>query len=539
LPVPIIELIRNSLKGERFVRAEECFQIFRSRPHGQVAAVLGTLRKIGLSKMIYSKRNRQRDLVEAMVVSRLISPCSKLATARNLKEETLASSLGQLLDLQELEEDELYAAMDWLLSRQQKIESSLAREHFSEGSLVFYDVSSSYFEGRKCPLAFLGHSRDEVSGKLQIVYGLLCNQEGCPVSVEVFEGNTADPKTLGAQVQKIRERFHLRRLVIVGDRGMITEARIREDLRGIEGLEWITSLRAPTIQQLVNSGALQLTLFDETDLAEIIHPDYPQERLIACRNPLLAAERARKRKDLIQGTERLLDAIVQATQRTSRKLKGKDKIALRVGRVINHYKVAKYFDCEIEEDSFSYSHNQKKIQQDALLDGIYVIRTSVPKNVLESEQVVSAYKNLSVVERAFRSLKTIDLKVRPIYHRLADRVRAHVFLCMLAYYVEWHMRKALAPILFDDHDKESAKSQRTSVVAPARRSKKALQKMHSKQTEDGIPVHSFQTLLKDLATLTKNDVRTTTVPDAALEMFSTPTPLQKQAFKLLGISYKM
>jgi transposase len=536
LPEEIIESIREQLRGVRYVAVDKAFEILRSLPHGHVAAVLGTLRKIGLDRLISSQPGRERALVEAMIAARIISPTSKLATARELSRETVSSSLGLVLDLQAVNEDELYGAMDWLLERQEKIEKSLAERHLTEGSLVLYDVTSSYFEGRHCPLGAYGHSRDGQRGKLQIVYGLLCNDLGCPVSVEVFEGNMSDSKTLSSQVAKVRHRFGLKRVVLVGDRGMITEARIREDLQGLEGVDWITAMRAPAIQKLMESGKLQMSLFDKKDLAEISHPDYPDERLIVCRNPLLAEDRKRKREELMQATEALLEKVAQATRRTKWRLKGKDAIGLRVGRVINKYKVAKLFDCKIEDDGFSYCRNPKKIAREADLDGIYVIRTSMPKKEAGPTEVVAAYKNLSVVERAFRCLKTVDLKVRPIHHRLADRVRAHILLCMLAYHVEWHMRQALGSLLFDDEEKEIAESLRTSPVAPAKRSDSAMEKVNSRKNSEGLPVHSFRTFIKDLATLARNLVRTPGTSESSFYMNTIPTPLQQKAFELLGCS---
>lgn len=539
LPKDIIEMIGSSLRGERWVPVEKAFEIVRSLPHGHVAAVIGILRKLGLEQIISSRRSKERDMAVAMVASRIIEPCSKLATARGLTEETLFTSLGETLGVKGSDENDLYFSMDWILARQSRIESILSKKHLTEGSLVFYDVSSSYFEGRKCPLASLGHNRDGKKGNLQIVYGLLCNEEGCPVAVEVFDGCTGDPKTFSKQVEKIRKNFKINRVVMVGDRGMITEARIKEDLRPIAGLDWITALRASSIRNLVESGFIQLSLFDQQDMGEITHPDYPAERLIACKNPLLAEERGRKREELLLCTERELEKIAQAAMRTKRKLKGKEEIALRVGRVINRYKVQKHFTLEITENSFSYKRNEESIDLEKSLDGIYVIRTSVPGKVLDAEKVVGAYKNLSAVERAFRSLKTVDLKVRPINHHLSNRVRAHIFLCMLAYYVEWHMRKALALVLFDDDDKAAAKALRTSVVAPAKRSFRALQKTYTNRTDKDLPVHSFQTLLKDLATLAKNRVRLKGSDDETFAMFTTPTTLQQHVFDLLGVSYKM
>lgn len=398
---------------------------------------------------------------------------------------------------------------------------------------MLYDVTSTYFEGRCCPLAHFGHSRDERNGNLQIVFGLLTDAQGCPVAVEVFAGNTADPKTVAAHVKTLRERFDLRRLVLVGDRGMLTSARIREDLKPQAGLDWITALRSVQIQQLASSGALQLSLFDERDLAEIQHPAYPGERLIACRNPLLAEERRRKREELLAATERHLDRIAAATRRKRNPLRGKKEIGLAVGKVLGRYKMGKHFRLCIEEESFRAERKREQIEREAALDGLYVIRTSVAAAALEAPEVVGRYKALSSVERAFRSLKSVDLKVRPIYHHQPDRVRAHVFLCMLAYYVEWHMRQALAPILFDDEDPEQALALRPSIVAPAQRSPAAQRKAATAHTVDGLPVHSFRTLLQDLATLTLNRLR---LGDQSMEKISSPTPIQERAFQLLKVS---
>lgn len=542
LPDEAVEGLKILLKGGTAINnLEEAFEIIRSRPHGHVAAVLGMLRKLEVEQLIEEERSRERDLVVAMIVARVIDPSSKLATARGLNLETCVSTLGELLGVASADSDELYAAMDWLLERQGKIEKSLAQRHLEDGTLVLYDVSSTYFEGETCPLAQFGYSRDRKKGKLQIVFGLLCNAQGIPVAVEVFEGNTGDPSTLAAQIEKVRHRFGLKRVVFVGDRGLITEARINEQLKNIEGLDWITALRAPQIRQLVEQEYLQLSLFDQQDLAEIQSPDYPGERLIACRNPLLAAERARKREELLQATEQELDKIVAATNREKRPLKGAALIGLRVGKVLNRFKVAKHFRLEITDNSFRYERHSENIAAEAALDGLYVIRTSVSDELFDSQETVRAYKSLSTVERAFRSYKTIDLKVRPIGHRLAHRVRAHIFLCMLAYYVEWHLRNALAPILFDDEDKATAEALRDSVVSPARRSDKAKSKVQKKRTAaDDLPVHSFQTLLKDLATIVKNRVQPK-LPGKSVtfDKITCPTPLQQKAFDLLGLSYFM
>jgi transposase len=535
LPAEVIKGIRKLVQGATVVeKLEQAFDVVRSFPHGHVAAVLGTIKNLKLSRAIGSENDWQHPLVLAMIAARIIDPQSKLATARGLDEETACNSLAAELGVESADEEDLYGAMDWLVERQADIEAELARRHLKNGSLVLYDLTSTYFEGRTCPLARIGYNRDQKKGKLQIVFGLLCNAKGCPVAVEVFEGDTGDPSTLQEQIRKIRERFGLERIVMVGDRGMITEARIEKELRPA-GLDWITALRAPQIQQLVASGAIQLCLFDQRDLGEVTSTDYPGERLVVCRNPRLAIERARKREELLAATEKQLKEIVQATRRTRRPLRGKDKIGLRVGKMVDRYKVGKHFHLDIEEESFSYRRNQESIAQEASLDGIYVVRTSVQTKALGAEDVVSAYKSLSTVERAFRSFKSVDLKVRPIYHRLAGRVRAHIFLCMLAYYVEWHMRKALAPVLFDDDDKEAAKAQRTSVVAPAQRSPSAKKKASSKRTKDDYPVHSFQTLLADLATISKNRVKPN-LPDAPLfDKVTVPTPLQQRALNLLQV----
>ena len=517
----------------------DSFHIARSRPHGHVAAVLGCLRNLQLDSILDPVGNRQRDLVMAMIVARILEPASKLATARGLHSDTLHHSLGEVLGLDEADATELYQALDWLLPRQARIEQELAQRQLAHGGLVLYDLTSTYFEGRHCPLGKLGHSRDDKSGKPQIVFGLLTNAAGCPVAVEVFEGNTGDPKTVAAQVKKLRKRFGLSAVVLVGDRGMLTSARIREDLPASHGIHWISALRASQIQKLAASGHLQMSLFDQTDLAEIAHPDFPGERLMACFNPLLAEERARKRPDLLAATEKQLDKIVAATKRRQRPLRGKQYIGLRAGQVLNRYKMGKHFQLRIEDDSFHYQRKTATIEREQSLDGIYVIRTSVGKEVLSSQQVVASYKSLSGVERAFRSLKTVDLHVRPIHHRLPDRVRAHILLCMLAYYVEWHIRQRLAPMLFDDDDKPQAQAARDSIVAPAQRSASAKRKAFTKQTSEGIPVHSFQTLLGDLATIAKNRIQPADKNIPAFDMLTQPTAIQQRAFDLLGVTLRL
>ena len=539
-PASKIEALRAVLKGQTAVgKIEDAFEIQRSRPHGHVIAVRGTMRRLGIEALLDRAPGSERDRCAAMIAERILDPRSKLATSRGFDPETLTSTVGEVFGVEAAGEEDLYAAMDWLLARQGKIEQRLAKRHLAEGALVLYDLTSTYFEGRCCPLAKRGYSRDGKKGTLQIGIGLLCNAEGCPVAVEVFEGNVGDPKTLATQIDKLRNRFALSRVVLVGDRGVITQARITEELRGVEGLDWITALRAPAIRALVEGGALQLSLFDQLDLAEISDPRYPGERLVVCRNPLLAEERARKRKDLLAATERELTKVAAATARPKRPLRGKDKIALRVGKVLGRFKMGKHFRLTIDQTSLRYERDATRIAEEAALDGIYVLRTSVAADKLATPDVVRSYKRLASVERAFRSLKTVDLKVRPIHHRKADRVRAHVLLCMLAYYVEWHMRRALAPMLFDDDDKAAAEAERTSPVAPALRSERALRKAADKRDADGAPVHSFASLLRDLSTIAKNRVQPKTHGALAFDLVTMPTPLQQRALDLLGVSARM
>jgi Transposase DDE domain len=529
------------LKGDYHLLAPAPgFSIERTRPHGHVAAVLGTVRRLGLERLLATQRSPERDAVVAMLAARILKPRSKLATARELRAATLTSTLGELLNLSDGDEELLYRAMDWLLPRQARIERALAQRHLKDGTLALYDVSSTYFEGRCCPLAHYGYSRDGKRDKLQITFGLLTNADGCPVAVEVFEGNSADPATLSSVIAKLRQGFGLKRIVLVGDRGMITTARIRDELAPADGLEWLTALRAPQIQQLLEGGALQLSLFDQRDLAEISDLNYPGERLIACRNPLMAAERTRKRDELLAATERALNQIVAATQRAHKPLRGKDRIALRVGGVLGRYKMRKHFQLTIEETGFSFTPDEHSIAREAALDGIYVVRTSVPAAAaLSADEAVRGYKRLAQVEQAFRSLKSVDLKLRPIHHRLEERVRAHLLLCMLAYYVEWHMRQALAPMLFDDDDHAVAEAARSSVVAPARRSTQAQRKASTKLAADDTPLHSFHTLLSDLATVAKNRLRPNTKDPVPCDLITTPTPLQQRAFDLLEVNYRM
>jgi DDE family transposase len=536
LPLDLIETIRRRLRGE-LSQETRAWQIRRAYPHGHVTAVLGTLRAIGLEGVLASRHSRERDIVVALIVARVIAPGSKLATARTLRDETATHSLALELGLEALEDAEVYQALDWLFARQARIENKLARQHLADGSLVLYDVSSSTYTGQAPSLAQFGYNRDGDTGDPQIVYGLLCNGEGCPVAIEVFAGNTADPTTFTAQVTKVRKRFGLKRVILVGDRGMITSARIDEDLRGVEGLDWITALRADGLKKLHSQRTIQPSLFDERDLAEVTSPDYPGERLLVCRNPWLADERRRKRAELLSATERDLTKIAAATQRVKKPLRGQAEIGLRVGRVLNSHKMGKHFEWEITDDKFTYCRKTEQIAAEAALDGMYVIRTSVGAEVLAADQVVARYKDLSQVERGFRSLKTVDLKIRPIYHWLDDRIRAHVFLCLLAYYIEWHMRQRLAPVLFDDDDQEDAAAKRRSIVVSAERSDSAQHKDETKRTPDDLPVSSFRTLLQTLATLTKNHIEFEGVSEPVY-ILATPTPLQERALQLLGITVK-
>ena len=533
-PPEKIEALRRVLKGETALGPPlpQAFSITRSLPHGHVAAVLATIERLRLPRLLQRTRCRQRDLVLALIAARLLEPASKLATARALDGATCHSSLGQRLQLDAVSENDLYAALDWLGPRQAAIETALAKRHLSEGTLVLYDVTSTYFEGRKCPLAQYGYSRDERRGNPQIVVGLVSNQDGCPLAVEVFEGNTADPKTLATQLDKLRRRFGLRQLVLVGDRGMLTHKRIKDELRPLEGVEWITALRAPQIRTLAADEVLQMSLFDERDLAEVSHPKFPGERLVVCRNPLLAEERARKRKELITAAEKKFEALRAATRRQKRRLRDRDQIQFRLGRVLANSKVTKYFRWDTTTEGLEYERDQQAIERDEVLDGIYVIRTSLSEEKLKANEAVRAYKRLARVERAFRSLKSVDLHLRPIYHRLPDRVRAHVLLCLLAYHVEWHMRQALAPLLFDD---EQCAAEPSSPVAPAERSAAARAKARCKRTPEGLPVQSFQNWLKDLATITKNRMEPADKTIPSFEMTTRPTVPQQRALELLKV----
>ena len=523
LPPAAIAAVGAVLRGEQIGPLAESFEILRSLPHGNVLAVLGQIRKLGLDKLVAARPRRERELALTMIASRLLQPESKLATVRSFKSSTLASELG----VADADEDELYAAMDWLLEQQPKLEAALARRHLAEGGLVLYDLTSVYLEGSKCPLAQRGYSRDGKRGLPQIEFGLITDREGCPVAVDVFAGNTADPNTVAAQVDKLKQRFGISQVVLVGDRGMLTSARI-EALKEVGGVGWISALRSPQIAALVKAGHIQLSLFDQRNLAEISSPDFPGERLVVCKNPALAQDRARKREELLLATERELDKVVEAGQ--AGRLKSREVTGLRVGRILGQYKVGKHFLIEITDNGFAYRRDTQGLAAEIALDGLYVIRTSITADQLEAAEVVRSYKLLAGVERAFKTMKSVDLQVRPVHHRLQDRVRAHIFICLLAYYVRWHLEKAWAPLLFKDEEKPLAED----VVAPARRSSPALAKARTQRLEDGNPVHSFRSLLAELATLTKNTVR---IPSstATFEKLANPTPLQTRALQLLGL----
>jgi transposase len=542
LPRDVVDGLKALLKGGTVLgTGPDELAIERSLPHGHVAVALGMVRKIALDRLILSTAQdgasrRHCALVVAMMVDRLIAPRSKLGFVRAVDQETAASSLGAVLGLGKVSEREAYDALDWLVDRQERIENGLARRHLQDGVLVLYDVSSSYFEGRCCPLARYGHSRDHRDDRLQIVYGLLCTREGLPIAVEVFDGNTGDPATLSSQVKKLKDRFGVSRVVLVGDRGMITSARIRDDIKP-SGLDWISCLRAPAIQALAaENGPLQLSLFDDRDLAEISAPEmFPGERLIVCRNRELAAERARKREELLAATERDLSRVQAQVQRKHSALRGAAEIGMAVGAVLDARKMAKHFAVEIRDGHFSWQRRTNRIEEEARLDGIYVIRTSVPAEHLDAAETVQAYKDLSRAERAFRSLKTVDLEIRPIRHWTAPRVRAHVFLCMLAYHVEWHLREALAPLLFHDTDLDGARAERSSPVAKTEPSETVKAKKATKRSPDGHPVMSFGDLTAHLGTLVRNTMRVPHHTKHRLTLHSRPTALQEAAFKLLDI----
>ena len=542
LPPSLIAGLKGLLKGGTVIGAgDNGLTIERSLPHGHVAAALGTLRKMALDRLLLSTAKddasrRHRDLVVGLIVDRLVAPRSKLGFVRAINGESANTSLGEVLALGKVAEHEVYAALDWLGTQQERIENGLARRHLKGGVLVLYDVSSSYLEGRKCPLAQHGYSRDHRGDRPQIVYGLLCTRDGLPVAVEVFAGNTADPATLTAQVAKLKERFGLDRVVLVGDRGMLTSARIREDVQPA-GFDWISCLRSGAIQELAaEDGPLQLSLFDERNLVEIEAPEqFPGERLIVCRNPLLAAERARKREDLLAASERDLAKIVARVEAKRQPLRGAAEIGLAVGAILDKHKMAKHFDITIGEASLSFERKLDSIEREARLDGIYVVRTSVPAEIMDAAETVQAYKDLARVERAFRSLKTVDLDIRPIRHWAEERVRAHVFLCMLAYHVEWHLRQALAPLLFHDTEIEAARARRPSPVAKTEPSPQVLAKKATKRNHDGLTVMAFGDLMAHLGTLARNTVSASLQKGHSFTLHTRPTQIQETAFRLLDI----
>jgi hypothetical protein len=537
LPDEVIEGLKVLLRGGVAVpSAAEVFTVERTLPHGHVAAVLGSARGSGAMTWFGSAPKELQPVLMAMLVARLISPASKLATHRLLHDDTANSSLGRVLGVGQCSADDLYAALDWLHDAQPTIERRLARQHLVGSTLVLYDLTSTWMTGRCCELAARGHSRDGKRDDPQIVFGLICTGEGCPIAVEVFPGNTGDPATVAAQVAKLRERFGIEHIVWAGDRGMLTSARIEQVLKP-QGMDWVSSLRAPQIAQLADEhGPFQPSLFDERNLLELTSEHFPGERLVVCRNPLLAEERARKRAELLAATEVDLAKIAAATQRARNPLRGAQAIALRVGRVIEHFHMAKHLELTITDTSLAWQRRHEAIAQEAAIDGLYVIRTSVPAAQLDAAAAVAAYKSLSHVERAFRSIKTVDLHVRPVFHYNAQRVRAHVFLCMLAYYVEWHMRARLKPMLFDDEYLDEASAERASPVVKAIRSEHAKAKDASKLADDGLPLHSFRTLLQDLATLAYNITHTQLNPQAKIILTTRPTPLQAKAFDLLGLN---
>jgi transposase len=522
LPRETIELVRRSLRGERFLSAADAFEVERSLPHGHVAAVLAVARGLGLARLLDRSPSKERDRALALICQRVLEPGSKLACARQLAQSTLAEELG----VEGADVDDLYAALDWLGGRQRRIEDGLARRHLEKGELVLYDVSSSYFEGRTCPLAKRGYSRDGRRGSLQIVYGLLCDRQGRPVAVEVFEGSLHDDKTVPAQVEKLRERFGLSRLVLCLDRGMVSEANL-ETLRA-EGIAWITALKAPQVKKLARTQVLQPSLFDQLNLAEIESSDYPGERLVVCRNPLVADDRRRRREELLRATERELAPIRKRVEQGT--LQGKDKIGLAVGAVANKYKVKKHFLLEIDDDRFDYRRDQQRIDEEAALDGIYVLRTSVAATELSRDDVVRSYKQLAEVERAFRTLKSVDLEIRPINHRHADRVRAHVFLCTLAYYLEWHLRRGWAELTFEDEQPPLT----VDPVAKAERSPEAKRKARQKRTAAGEPCHSFRTLLSELALIARTTNRINGT-QATFTKIAKANKLQRRALELAGV----
>jgi len=540
-PQEKINTFRRLLLDEPLVSPHDLFTTQNSLPHGHVEAILQMIRKLALERLISSQPCRERDLVVAMIVQRLIAPVSKLATTRQWHTTTLAEELSVV----EATEDDLYAAMDWLGERQERIEKKLAGRHLHEGGLVLYDVSSSFYEGRSCPLAKFGHNRDDKQSLPIIVYGVMTNGEGCPVAVSVYAGNTGDPTTVADQIDKLREKFGLERVVMVGDRGMLTQPQI-DKLKLHASMGWITALTSTAIRQLLEQGALQLSLLDDKNLAEITAPQYPGERLMVCHNPILEEQRQRKRQALLEATEKSLEKIAKEVARRKKKPLGAAAIGMKVGKVLGRYKMGKHFECKIEEGSFAWSRRAEAITQEEKLDGIYVLRTSEPAERLSAEQTVRSYKSLAEVERAFRCLKGIDVLVRPIRHRTEERVPAHIFLCVLAYYVEWHLRRAWAPLLFQDEERWEQRQQRDPVRS-AEPSISAQRKKQSHETAEGLPVHSFQTLIAELASRARvtyafkpqkqgeETKEKTNSTNATFKQVSEPTPVQARAYELIRL----
>lgn len=541
LPDETIEAVRSALKGDvvpaalAIAEPQKDLEITNVRQHGHVAAIVAMIKRSGLLQMIDRKPSHERDIVVAMIADRLLHGDSKLATARHCQKETAATTLGQLLSLEDLDEHECYQAMDWLLKRQEAIQKKLAKKHLADGGPVLFDLSSSYFEGHTCPLAKYGYSRDKRGDLPQVNYGMYCNAQGVPIGVEVFPGNENDHDAFPKAVARVRNDFGRKNVIFVGDRGMISGKAIDDYLRGDEGTQWITALNSASIAKLQRQGDIQLSLFDQRNLASITHPDYPDERLILCYNPLLADERVRKREALLTATEKLLAKVKAKVDRRRKPVRGKSEIGVEVGKVVNRKKVAKHFHIEIDDDRFEYSRNQEKIDAEASLDGIYVIRSNVNANEMSDEQVVAHYKNLALVERAFRSLKSIDLRVRPINHRLEDRVRSHIFICMLAYYIEHQLREALAPLMFVDEEKSSAET-RDSIVSPARRSASARRKDATRRNENGVRLSSFRDILESLSAVTRSTVIINGHPKGRFTVTSRPTSYQQEIIRHLGIA---
>jgi transposase len=529
-PAQKVDALRRVLKEETLVSPDEAFSIERSLPHGHVELILEAVKRIGIDTAISAKRTRERDLVLAMIIERLIDPCSKLATTRLWHSTTLAEQL----DVGDADEDELYAAMDWLLARQSRIEKKLAKQHLSEGCQVLYDVSSSYYEGHTCPLVRPGHSRDKKRGKPIVVYGVLTDAQGCPLAVEVYPGNTGDPTTVPDQVNTLKQRFELDRVILVGDRGMLTQTQI-DELKRHPGVGWISALRSEKVRKLFDQKYLQLSLFDQQNLAEIHSPDFPGERLMACFNPLLAQERKRKRRELLEATEQALEKISKEVKRRTKTPLSAAEIGTKVGKIINRFKMGKHFELSITDGQFSYARRTDAIEREAEVDGIYVIRTSECKQSLSAEDAVRSYKNLAQVERVFRTFKGLDIRIRPIHHRTEERVRAHIFICLLAYYVEWHLRQVLAPLLFDDETLALDRKQRDP-VAPAEPSTAAKSKKVARTTEDGLPIHSFKTLMAEMGTRCRHRCRVKSDPECPpIFQDTNSTPLQARALELIRL----